>query len=308
MPENPSRVHWQRRGLSGSSTSDWPFGESNIVFLYEPIEHHSGDFGVGSVEPSAILPPIRKSLLRAWTYGSDFVRSDLRNSISFCEVDDLHAGTLMVTLLPREGGLHWQVMTEVGDSFNASNLSRVSSLEGRLEPTFQEQSTSEAESTSEQVGGAAVEVELQIRSTLMAAFAIAAEEIFEDGMDSVFSHSIHSSIWDFGEIAVSTIDAILRLQDINGEVAGEALRQLGLVEDLRTQRSRLSIIANKLDSADPRLRDAALLGLEFLDDPVAIPYLQRAVERENIPVLRMEIQQVLDQLRTAEIGSISEDC
>ena len=72
------------------------------------------------------------------------------------------------------------------------------------------------------------------------------------------------------------------------------------MEAPRTRRSRLAVLTSSLKSPDPRLRDAASIGLAALDDPAAIEDLRDAVDREAVPQLRHNLTLALDQLQAAQ--------
>ena len=136
----------------------------------------------------------------------------------------------------------------------------------------------------------------ELPSGLEAMFAAAGEETFADGMDSDFSRTLHSIVRRYGSGAINAIGRTIRSERFDVEVAGEAVRQIGSVDDLRSHRSRLALLLRTLESPDPRLRDAASIGIATMDDPTAIEGIRRAVEQESSPQLRHNLQLVLDQL------------
>lgn len=132
-------------------------------------------------------------------------------------------------------------------------------------------------------------------------FDLAVGKIFEDGVESTFSFSLHSLIVRFGEKAVRGIDMILRYENI--EVAVETLRQLGTVEHIPTHAVRLSLLIYNLKSSDPRIRDAASLGIANMDDSIVINDIREAVEDENIPTLKKSLEVILAQLLITKEGT-----
>ena len=126
----------------------------------------------------------------------------------------------------------------------------------------------------------------------------AADEVFSDGMETAFSRRLIAVVENRGEIAVRAIRRVLSSGRADAEAEGEILRQMGSIEDHRTHRDRLMLLIDKLQSPDPRIRDAASLGLAALDDPVATRAVQRAVEKETSSQLRGNLQLVLDQLQS----------
>ena len=136
--------------------------------------------------------------------------------------------------------------------------------------------------------------DIQIR--IESLFASAREEIFEDGMQSQFSRHLLMLIRSYGNQAITALTDYILSERANAEVAAEALRWIGHINDPSTHRDRLWLLEKSLSSSSPRIRDGAGLGLAFLDDPHAIPYLIRAVERENYTELRADLKQVISQL------------
>ena len=128
----------------------------------------------------------------------------------------------------------------------------------------------------------------------------AADEVFFDGMESVFSQHMNSAIGEYGDAAVHAIQRLLSSRKADAETAGEILRQMGSIGDPPTHRSRLNILTDQLKSPDPRIRDAASLGLAALDDPTAIGEVQKALASESSSRLRGNLRLVLDQLQLTQ--------
>ena len=131
-------------------------------------------------------------------------------------------------------------------------------------------------------------------------FSESVEEVFADGMESTLSRSLHSMIRMNGHGAIGAIDRLLRSGQVNAEVAGEALRQVGIVDDPISHQRRLGLLLDYLESSDPRLRHAAAIGIAALDDPIAVASIRQALGRENSPTLKRNLQLVLDQLEALE--------
>ncbi len=135
---------------------------------------------------------------------------------------------------------------------------------------------------------------------LKTTFVEAVDEVFADGMESTFSRKLHAVVRTYGDVAISAINRLMQFERVNAEVAAEALRQIGSTVDPRSLRSRLTLLLYKLESPDPRIRDAASLGIAALDDPAAIGAIRRAIGRERSAVLRRNLQLVLDQLQATQ--------
>lgn len=140
------------------------------------------------------------------------------------------------------------------------------------------------------------ELDLSLHNSIAHAFNAARDEEFHDGFDSRFSESISQFIWDFGVAAVLVIEKILESPSSTDETTEETLRQLGKIEDARTHATRLVLLLRELGSPNPRIRDAASIGIADLDDPSAIPFLRRAIEAEQTGWLRTNLDLTLSQL------------
>ena len=138
-----------------------------------------------------------------------------------------------------------------------------------------------------------------LEDTLQKLFYDAGDETFEDGMASFFSASLIRIVRDHGVVAVRALERILSAADVNIEVAEESLRQMGRMDDEKTHRYRLSLLERALESPNARIRDAASVGIEAMDDPAAIESLQRAIDSELYEQLRQNFKDVLAQLRGA---------
>ena len=125
----------------------------------------------------------------------------------------------------------------------------------------------------------------------------ASDEVFEDGMDSYFSRGLNRIILAHGIAAIDALESMMYADDMNPEVAAEALVWVGRIDDESTHRARLSTLERALESADVCIRDAASIGIEAMDDPAAIESLQRAINRERCELLRQNLMDVLMQLQ-----------
>lgn len=136
-----------------------------------------------------------------------------------------------------------------------------------------------------------------LEDALRKLFFDARDEVFEDGMSSFFSAGLICIVQDHGIAAVRALERIISAADVNAEVAEEALRQMGYMDDKRTYRHRLSLLERALESPNIRIRDAASIGIEDMNDPAAIESLQKAIDNERHEQLRQNFKDVLAQLQ-----------
>lgn len=128
-------------------------------------------------------------------------------------------------------------------------------------------------------------------------FALAKEEVFEDGMESEFSRSLVTLIEKYQDAALEVLTELIIGGNMNPEIASEALRWIGHIENPVTHRARLKLLEHGLFSPSARIRDGAILGLASMDDPRAMRSLEQAIEDEEVPELHDDMMDVLEQLR-----------
>ena len=127
----------------------------------------------------------------------------------------------------------------------------------------------------------------------------AVDEVFMDGMDSTFSLRVTSLVIKYDNAAVSALDHLLNTGEVNAEVSGEVLRVLGSLHNDKSYFSRLRLLLEQLKSTDPRIRDAASLGLASLDEPMSLSALRKAHAMEKSELVQRNIGLVIEQLERA---------
>ena len=136
-----------------------------------------------------------------------------------------------------------------------------------------------------------------IYSEIEALFIAGKQEYFEDGVESKFSRGLVSCIQKYGDKAIEAITCVILYERVNPEVASEALRWLGEINHPESYKFRLWLLERSLSISSSKVRDGAILGLSYLNDPHAIHYLEQAIEQEKIIELRDDMKQVLSQLK-----------
>ena len=131
-------------------------------------------------------------------------------------------------------------------------------------------------------------------------FDDARDEIFEDGMNSVFSNNLRRIVKIYGRVAIYALERAIHTDHVNIDVAEEALRQIGNMDGITTHDSRLNLLKNELTSHHPRIRYAASIGIEAMDDVRAIKNLQDAINNEQHTQVRKNFQDVLVQLQDTQ--------
>lgn len=144
-----------------------------------------------------------------------------------------------------------------------------------------------------------VENREEIRQSISRLLGIGQQEHFEDGMENDFSRGLTSLIETYAEPAVEELAALLESGKVNAELAAETLVCLGRIEEGVTYLKRRTLLEEALSSSSHFIRDGALVGLSYLDDPHAISHLRLAIEREMNTQLRRYMQQLLREVEAA---------
>lgn len=136
-----------------------------------------------------------------------------------------------------------------------------------------------------------------VESKLAAAFALAGQEWFEDGIESDFSRALSTLVHTYGDTAISVVETFLGSPTTNTEVAVEAAQWLGEVDHPASYRYRKTLLERLLLTApSTRLRHGAAAGLAAMDDPSSLSALVKARDRESNRRLRHFLELVVDQL------------
>ena len=134
-------------------------------------------------------------------------------------------------------------------------------------------------------------------------FDDAKREIFADGMDSTYTNKLRYIITHYGNISIGSLEQSLLSDNSNIEIIEESLRLVGNIDDDITYNCRLEFLKHMLKSSNVRIRDAALIGLEAMDDPSAIDNIEKAIDCEKSQIVKANLEMTLKQLKeTADSG------
>jgi len=132
--------------------------------------------------------------------------------------------------------------------------------------------------------------------SVQAAFGSAKDEFLEDGTESQFAREIKVLIAKHRRSALEAISHLILFTKTGHHVANEALSTLGTVSEPTTYEYRRWLLEQSLGAPSAVVRDGAVIGLAWLDDPHAVPYVQRAVQGEQVAPLRRSMERLLEQL------------
>lgn len=127
-------------------------------------------------------------------------------------------------------------------------------------------------------------------------YSDARDEVFEVGRTSQFSKGLQQ-MCTYAPVAVMQ-SLRVRLADdrISAEVLAETLRWAADQEVIAIRDSVMAFLSMGLGHPSSLVRDAAALGLAYLDEDAAITPLRHALEREDIPELREDLEALIHSL------------
>jgi hypothetical protein len=143
-----------------------------------------------------------------------------------------------------------------------------------------------------------------VEQELQQVFRAARYEIFEDGVESEFSQRLVELIARSGESTLLESNALIRASSTPRHVAAEALKWLGWIRDPHTHAFRRWILADNLTAASVLVRDGAIVGLTYLNDPATKQYVIAARSKEVSAELCRDLDQLIDQLEFPEKGYV----
>jgi hypothetical protein len=154
----------------------------------------------------------------------------------------------------------------------------------------------ESDTSSSRLLGMSVEA---VEREIAALFRRAASEEFEDGMESDFITRLLAMVRIYEATAMLSIQDLILGGKATDEASAEALRWLGDMEHEPTYQYRRWLLEKALLSCSSLIvRDGANLGLAFMDDPHAIPALEKAIESTRHEGFRRVLLQTLTQLES----------
>jgi len=134
-----------------------------------------------------------------------------------------------------------------------------------------------------------------IEEELKLLFWASRDEVFEDGMTSVFAKNLRRLVAQHGNDLVETLTMLSFAERLNAGILAEALVTLARLDDPKTLAARRWLLAFCLFHSSPAVRDAAALGFDALGDSRARFYLRSALDRETVPELQHYIRELISE-------------
>jgi len=131
-------------------------------------------------------------------------------------------------------------------------------------------------------------------------FAAARNERFEDGFDSILSLEVQRLAIANGEAALEIVSELILGERVAPEAAAEALACLGQVQSKATREARRRLLERCLACSSHVVRDGAVVGLSSLRDVRSLSALDAAAAREPYRLLRNNVLQLAEQLRSQQ--------
>jgi len=143
-------------------------------------------------------------------------------------------------------------------------------------------------------------IRARLATEIESLFAAAENESFEDGFDSVLSLELQRLVLRHGNTTLEIVSELIFESRTPPQVAAEALRCVGEMRNEATHEARRQLLERALASPSNITRDGTVVGLSRLGDPRTMPTLEAAAAREDYRLLRANMFDVLEQLRSRQ--------
>lgn len=125
---------------------------------------------------------------------------------------------------------------------------------------------------------------------------LALDTIFEDGIENDFSRKIFQFIKYIGIEFIFIINDYLSQKNKNINISYEILKIIGRSEDKQTKGIRRWLLEKNLNQKDYLIKDGAIIGLSYIDDPKSIPIIKNQISHEHNPAIIEDLKDLLEQL------------
>ncbi len=119
---------------------------------------------------------------------------------------------------------------------------------------------------------------------------------FEQGMENDFTRALESMVLNYGDLAIGMLNDAIRQRNINEDLIAEIAQYLGTIIDEKTNFNRRLLLIQLLESKSNFVRYGAVIGLENLNDPKALPDIRAAAKSEQFQPLQTEMMEIADNL------------
>lgn len=126
-----------------------------------------------------------------------------------------------------------------------------------------------------------------------------AEIEFEQGMENDFTRTLESMVLKYENLAIEMLSDAINQRKINEDLISEMAQYLGIITDEKTNIKRRLFLIQLLKHNSNYVRYGAVIGLENLNDPEAIPDIKAAAKKEDFQPLEIEMKEIAKILRSS---------
>ena len=137
---------------------------------------------------------------------------------------------------------------------------------------------------------------LQVEEHLDCLCSIVYDEQFEAGIESDFSRELQRTYAYNPAAVLQSLRARLTNNSASPAILTEILQWASRQETIAIRAFVVDLLSAGLRHTSPLVRDAAASGLAYLEESAAIPQLRQAIEREDIPELREDLEDLVHSL------------
>lgn len=123
-------------------------------------------------------------------------------------------------------------------------------------------------------------------------------EAFDTQTSYDLTHAFAELINRNGRPIIRALRVLINHQELNNRLICEALVSVGRLQNSDTESDRFELLIGLLDHHAPIVRDGAIMGLSFMDNKKAIPYLRKSLTKETVRTLRENIEVAIRDLET----------
>lgn len=133
-------------------------------------------------------------------------------------------------------------------------------------------------------------------SAIEQTFALANWTEFEDGIENEFTRRLANLVKAGGSLLVEQLGIEIRNRNISPSVVAQTVLCVSRINDQSTLPVRSQFVRRALRSSSDEVRDAAAIGIATMKDTLAQDDLAAAIDQENNPELKVDMESVMSYL------------
>lgn len=143
-------------------------------------------------------------------------------------------------------------------------------------------------------------IDEELNITLKSTLQLLEENLAINSEDSEVFYEFNTLFMKYKDNAIYLLQDLITGNEINSIFAGKLLKHLGYMANDFPTKVITWLLEIFLDSKKIAIRNSAVLGLAYINNPKTIPALEKALDVEPIPEIKGNIKQVLEQLINKE--------